>query len=250
MSRIIASEDEKKTRELWIDHRPGRNSWQVMDMNALVIGASGGIGSAVAANLKARGATVTRLSRQKDGLDVTDEDSVAEKLGALEGPFDLVFVATGALVIGGYGPEKTLKTVEAQGLTDQFRLNAMGPMLVLKHGLRLMPRRKRAVFAVLSARVGSIGDNRLGGWHGYRAAKAALNQLVHGASVELARTHPQLVAVCLHPGTVATRFTADYPDHNKVQPPEAAANLLSVIEGLTPEQSGGFYDYAGRAIPW
>jgi NAD(P)-dependent dehydrogenase (short-subunit alcohol dehydrogenase family) len=219
--------------------------------HALIVGASGGIGSAVAGALEARGVAVVRLSRRDDGLDVTDEGSVQAALGALEGPFDLVFVATGALVVGGHEPEKTLRAVTAQGLADQFAVNAAGPALVLKHALPLLPRDRRSVFAALSARVGSIGDNAIGGWHAYRTAKAALNQLLHGAAIELARTHKEAVVLALHPGTVATDFTAKYAGrHRTVLPEEAAGNLLSVIEGATPAMSGGFYDYAGREIPW
>lgn len=218
---------------------------------ALVIGASGGIGAAVVAALSARGAEVTGLSRSGDGLDVTETASVARHLGALEGSFDLIFVATGALVIDGAEPEKSIAGVTAGALADQYLLNAIGPMLVLKHALPLLPKDRRAVFAALSARVGSIGDNRMGGWHSYRAAKAGLNQLIHGAAVELSRTHRRAIAVCLHPGTVATPFTADYAArHPTVPPEEAAENLLGVIEGLTSDQSGGFFDYAGREIPW
>lgn len=220
------------------------------EKTALVVGASGGIGSAVAGALAARGARVTRLSRAADGLDVTDEASVARALGALDGPFDLIFVATGALVVNGHAPEKTLRAVTAPGLADQFAVNAIGPALVLKHSLRLLPRRAPSTFAVLSARVGSIGDNRLGGWYAYRAAKAGLNQLIHGASVEVARSHPMACLVCLHPGTVATTFTSGYPAHEKVTPTEAAENLLAVIDGLSAEQTGRFFDYATREIPW
>ena len=134
---------------------------------------------------------------------------------------------------------------------DQLAVNAVGPALVLKHALRLLPRDRRAVLAALSARVGSIGDNAIGGWHSYRAAKAALNQILHGAAIELARTHREAVVLALHPGTVATAFTARYAGrHRTVPPEEAAANLLAVIEGATPAMSGGFYDYAGEAIPW
>ncbi|WP_102108224.1 SDR family NAD(P)-dependent oxidoreductase [Oceaniglobus roseus] len=219
-------------------------------MRALVIGASGGIGAAIATELRDRGHDVTALSRSGDGLDVTDEASVAQHLGRLDGPFDLVFVATGALVVDGHQPEKSLKALSAEGLCGQFAVNAIGPALVLKHALRLIPRNRRAVFAALSARVGSIGDNGLGGWYSYRASKAALNQLIHGAAIEIGRTHRQAIAVCLHPGTVATDFTAGYPDHDKVTPAAAAKNLLDVIDGLTPDQSGGFYDYAGKEIPW
>ena len=218
---------------------------------ALIVGASGGIGSAVADALQARGVAVSRLSRREDGLDVTDEGSVEAALGALEGPFDLIFVATGALVVGGHEPEKMVRAVTMEGLMGQFAVNAAGPMLVLKHALPLLPREGRPVLAALSARVGSIGDNAIGGWHAYRAAKAALNQLLHGAAIELARTHPEAVVLALHPGTVETDFTAKYAGrHRTVPAEEAAANLLRVIEGATPEMSGGFYDHAGEAIPW
>lgn len=218
---------------------------------ALVIGASGGIGSAVAEELSLRGRDVTGLSRRDDGLDVTDETSVEAALGALEPGYGLIFVATGALVIDGHEPEKAVREVTAGGLLDQFRVNAAGPMLVLKHCLRLLPKDKPSVFAALSARVGSIGDNGIGGWHSYRASKAGLNQLVHGAAIEMKRTHKQAVAVCLHPGTVETTFTEKYAGRHKTVPAgEAAKNLIDVIEGLTPAQSGGFFDYAGREIPW
>lgn len=218
---------------------------------ALIIGNSGGIGSAVEADLTRRGVDVTGLSRSGDGLDVTDEASVERALGALEGPYDLIFVATGALEIDGAEPEKALSALTPKALIDQFALNAVGPAMVVKHSTRLLPRRERAVLAVLSARVGSIGDNGLGGWYSYRTAKAAVNQLVHGAAVELARTHKALACVCLHPGTVATDFTAKYAGrHPTVTPEHAAERLVDLIEGLTPEQTGGFYDYAGKVIPW
>jgi NAD(P)-dependent dehydrogenase (short-subunit alcohol dehydrogenase family) len=217
---------------------------------ALVIGATGGIGQALASALAARGDAVTGLSRA-GGLDLTDEASIAHLLGALEAPFETVLVATGALDIAGAAPEKTLRALDPAALAAQFALNATGPALVLKHALRLMPRDRPARFAALSARVGSIGDNRLGGWYAYRAAKAALNQLVHTAAIEIARTHPQAIVVCLHPGTVATRFTERYRGtHPAVAPAEAAANLLRVLDGLTPARTGGFYDWAGEEIPW
>lgn len=213
-------------------------------MRALVIGDSGGIGAAVADHLRARG-EVVGLSRRRDGLDVTDEAQVAAHLGALEGAFDLIFVATGALGT----PEKSIKSLGAEELQRQFAVNAIGPALVLKHALRLMPRDRRSVFAVLSARVGSIGDNHLGGWYSYRAAKAALNQLMRTASIEVARQRPQAVVACLHPGTVDTPFTAGY-GHDKLAPSDSAARLLAVLDGLEPSDSGSFHDYAGVAVPW
>lgn len=217
--------------------------------NALVIGASGGIGQALCAALAAQGVRVTGLSRSAEGLDVTDEESVAEALGALRGPYDLIFVATGALNGAGAAPEKSLKTLNAAAMADQFAVNCIGPALVLKNSLRLMPKDRRAVFAALSARVGSIGDNALGGWYSYRAAKAALNQVMHTGAIELARTHRSAVCVALHPGTVETGFTQGYAAP-KVAPAKAAQNLLDVIGRLGPAQSGGFFDWQGKQVPW
>lgn len=214
----------------------------------LIIGASGGIGTALAQTLTGE---VVALSRSANGLDITDETSIANAFAGLQGTFDTIFVATGALVIDGHEPEKTVKALTAEALMAQFRTNAIGPALVLKHALPYLPRDRRAVFAALSARVGSIGDNQIGGWHSYRAAKAALNQLIHGAAIELKRTHKQTICVALHPGTVQTPFTAKYAGHHKTVPAaEAAQNLIWVMDGLTTDHSGGFYDYAGKAIPW
>lgn len=218
---------------------------------ALLIGHSGGIGSALHDALTARGVAVTGLSRSTHGLDLTDETSISRHLSALEGPYDLILVATGALEIDGTEPEKTLKTLDPKALADQFALNAIGPALVLKHALKLLAKDRPAVFAALSARVGSIGDNRLGGWYSYRAAKAALNQLLHTASVELARSHKQLCVIALHPGTVATPFTEKYLGrHPAVSADHAAERLLSVLDTLGPADTGRFLDHAGREIPW
>lgn len=213
--------------------------------SALVIGDSGGIGAAVRDALEQRGHAVRGLSRSRDGLDVTDPASVAAHLDRLSGEYDLIFVATGALGT----PEKTIKTLGRAELERQFAVNAIGPALVLKHSVRLLPRDRRAVFAVLSARVGSIGDNHLGGWYSYRAAKAALNQLMRTASIEIARRHPQAVIACLHPGTVDTPFTDGY-GHDKLTPANSAARLLSVLDQLGPEDSGTFRDYAGEVVAW
>ena len=133
----------------------------------------------------------------------------------------------------------------------QFRLNALGPALVMQHAARLMPRDRRAVFAALSARVGSIGDNRAGGWYSYRAAKAALNQFLRAGAVELARTHPQAVVAALHPGTVDTPLTARYRGaHPAVTPAEAAQNLWRAIDTLPAGQGALFRDWAGAEVPW
>ncbi|MEM6847681.1 MAG: SDR family NAD(P)-dependent oxidoreductase [Pseudomonadota bacterium] len=219
--------------------------------NALVVGSSGGIGSALAAELQRRGVAVTGLSRSEHGLDVTDEATVARLLGNLAGAFDCVFVASGALKVGGDEPEKTIKALDPAAMARQFAVNAIGPATVLKHAIPLLPRNTPAHVAVLTARVGSIGDNGLGGWYSYRAAKAAANQIVHTAAVELGRTHKQAVCVAMHPGTVATSFTRDYLGrHPAVAPEEAAGNLLDVLSSLDPSHSGRFFDYAGKPVPW
>ncbi len=225
--------------------------------NALVIGASGGIGGAITQALQAdpRCGAVLRLSRRDTpGFDVTDEASVAEAAQGIASEvdgLDLVFNATGALTIDGVGPEKALKGIDPQAMLRQFALNAVGPALILKHFGGLMPRDRRAVFASLSARVGSIGDNHLGGWISYRAAKAAQNQIIRTAAIEIARTRPLAVVAALHPGTVETGLSVGYRGtHVSVAPPEAAGNLLAVLDGLPPEKTGGFFAYDGSVVEW
>jgi NAD(P)-dependent dehydrogenase (short-subunit alcohol dehydrogenase family) len=216
-------------------------------MKALVIGASGGIGQAVTQALRYSGDEVVTLSRSAEGLDVTDAGSVDAVLGGVSGPFDLIFVAVGVLGT----PEKSLDAIDAGAMAEVMAVNAIGPALILRHLPRLLPRSGRSVCAVLSARVGSIGDNRIGGWYSYRASKAALNQIVHGAAIEVGRSHKDSIVVALHPGTVQTAFTAEYAGrHKTVTAQEAAGNLLGVMGGLTVEQSGGFFDYAGAVVPW
>jgi NAD(P)-dependent dehydrogenase (short-subunit alcohol dehydrogenase family) len=220
-------------------------------MRAAIIGSSGGIGASLVRALADRGADVTALSRRDNGLDVTDEASVAKHVGGLVGPFDLVIIATGALVIDGAGPEKSLRALTAENMAAQFALNAIGPAMVVKHIARQLPRDHPSRVAILSARVGSIGDNALGGWYSYRTAKAGLNQLVHTAAIEIARTHPQAVIAALHPGTVDTALTAAHAGgHATVTPATAAQNLLAVLDRLTPAQTGGFFDWKGETIPW
>ena len=213
--------------------------------HALVIGASGGIGAALAACL-ARHHDVTRLSRAADGLDVTDDASVAAALADLA-PVDLAFVATGILAPEGRAPEKSLDAIDPDVMARVFAVDAIGPALMLKHlAPRLAP---GARVGVLTARVGSIGDNRMGGWYAYRAAKAAANQIVHGAAIEIGRRDKGSVVAALHPGTVETAFTTGYKA-KKVTPDEAAANLIRVLTGLDPSETGGFFDYAGERVEW
>lgn len=216
-------------------------------MRSLIIGASGGIGAALTRYAARTGVEAVTLSRSQDGFDVTNPAAVAAQLQALDGTFDRVIVALGQL---GDRPEKSLSAIEAEQMAQVFAVNAIGPALVLKDIARLLPRDRRAVVGVLSARVGSIGDNRLGGWHSYRASKAAVNQIIRGAAIELRRTRPMAICAALHPGTVATPFTASYPAHKKTTPDQAAAALWQVMDDLSPDQTGGFYDYSGAEIAW
>ena len=217
----------------------------------LLIGNSGGIGHALQGALEARGDSVTGLSRRDTGLDLNSEASIDGQLSALSGPFDAILVASGALEINGARPEKALSQLTQCAFLDQFIVNAAGPALILKHAPRLLPKDRPSQFAALSARVGSIGDNKIGGWYSYRAAKAALNQIIHTGAIELARTHKQAVCVALHPGTVQTPFTAKYLGRPPSVPAsQAALNLLSVLEGLGPDKTGQFFDWAGKPVPW
>ncbi|MFN0023367.1 MAG: SDR family NAD(P)-dependent oxidoreductase [Parvularculaceae bacterium] len=216
--------------------------------SALVIGASGGIGAAIAQKLGAP----ARLSRREDGLDITDEGSVASAAKDLAGQeFDLIFVATGVLAAEGARPEKSFAEVEPESFARALAVNAIGPALVVKHFAPLLARKGHAVLAFLSARVGSIGDNRLGGWMSYRASKAALNQIVRCASVEIGRTRPGAVVLALHPGTIETALTRDHARGRYTATPDACAGqLLGVCASATPAMSGGFFAYDGAPIVW
>lgn len=222
-------------------------------MKAVVIGASGGIGAALAAALEARGDSVVRLSRRDGTIDLAQPDSVAAAARRLSGhSFDLALVATGILAGHEATPERLLDDLTAAGLAEYFAVNAIGPALVLRHFAPLLPRSGRSVIAALSARVGSIADNRLGGWYGYRASKAALNQIVRSAAIELARTRPDAICVALHPGTVATSlaqpFLRSVAPGQLVTPAEAADRLLEVISRVAPEDSGQLLDWTGARI--
>ena len=220
-----------------------------MGQTALIIGASGGIGQALVKELENKAYVVTSLSRHVDGLDITSEDNVAAKLTAIESQFDLIIIATGALS-GSNGPEKSLKALSSEEMATMFAINTIGPALALKHAVPLLPKNRRAVLAVLSARVGSIGDNNIGGWYSYRTSKAALNQIIRTASIELKRSHKHLICAVLHPGTVSTDFTKNYPNHASVSPQTAAQNLLNVLDHLSTADTGGFFDWSGKQIPW
>lgn len=225
---------------------------------ALVTGASGGIGAALLQALRAGDGrrTVIGLGRNTTPpVDVTDEASIAAAaafVGEQALPLRLVIHTVGTLDLEGCRAEKTWRQIDAAAMQRAFAINATGAALVMKHFLPRLARDGRSVFAALSARVGSIADNGLGGWYSYRASKAALNQLVRCAAIELRRSHPGALCVALHPGTVATRLTAEH-DTSRLDvqsPATAATRLLDVLEQLEPGQSGGFFDQRGRPVPW
>ncbi|MGA1109382.1 MAG: SDR family oxidoreductase [Pseudomonadales bacterium] len=191
-------------------------------------------------------------------LDVTEVDSIAltsEYVQQHEGALDVLINSAGILHdADGLSPEKRLQDVSAEKLEKYFWVNSIGPLLVAKYFAPLMKRRERAVIANLSARVGSIGDNRLGGWYGYRASKSAQNMFTRTLSIEMARTHPEMICVGLHPGTVATslsqRFSSRINPEQIFSPALAAEQLLAVIDGLTPSDSGKVFAYDGSVVPW
>jgi len=220
---------------------------------AAVIGASGGIGAALAEALEADGrfAEVARVSRRDDGLDVTDEASVAAMAARL-GPRHLVIVATGFLHDGAHGPEKAMRDLDARRLARSFAVNAIGPALVAKHMLPAMPRQGRRVFAALSARVGSIADNRAGGWYGYRASKAALNMFLRNLAIETGRRRDPPIILGLQPGTVDTGLSKPFQGSAETvfSPARSAARLLEVIDTAPPDWSGALVDWSGERLPY
>ena len=224
---------------------------------AIVFGATGGIGGALVEVLKTSNAfdRVVGLSRRSSpSIDLLDEKSLQQAVdyAAELGDLRLVIDATGFLYDEHQAPEKNLGQVNASNLARAFALNAIGPALIMKHVLPRLPRTGKSVFATLSARVGSIGDNRLGGWYAYRASKAALNQIVRSAAIELSRRSPEAFCIALHPGTVATRLSAPFTaaSLDVLAPEMAAQSLIKVIDQLPPGASGGFFDWRQQPIPW
>lgn len=236
--------------------------------SAVVFGASGAIGGALAERLLTSGRfdlvyagmrrTTDKVPAGAQGFvfDLADEGSIEAACQGFAAPPTMVLVTTGLLHdhARAIEPEKSWRALDTDALSRMFAVNTIGPALVAKHVLGLLPRDRRSVFAALSARVGSIGDNRLGGWHGYRASKAALNMLIANFAIELSRTRPQAIAAALHPGTVESRLSAPFLKPNMAKPPvfpaQSAENLLAVTDALTPDDSGGLFAWDGARIPW
>ncbi len=225
---------------------------------AAVFGSSGAIGNALADALEQSGAfaSVLRFSRSTSpALDLTDEPSIEACANTIRDdgrPLRLAFDATGFLHGNGFMPEKSLRQIDPAHMAHAFAVNAIGPALLMKHVTPLLSGEGKAVFATLSARVGSIGDNRMGGWHAYRASKAALNQIVRTVSIELARRKPEAICVALHPGTVESGLSEPFAKAGlDVRPAgEAAHDLLTVLDGLDASANGGIFDHHGKTIEW
>jgi NAD(P)-dependent dehydrogenase (short-subunit alcohol dehydrogenase family) len=239
------------------------------EMNVVVVGASGGIGHALTIKLAQSFAVASITSCSRSGpvpdhpkvrhqlLDLEDEATIAraaEAVRADAGTLDLVFVASGILHDDeALRPEKTWRALDGAALERVYRINAVGPALVAKHFLPLLARDRKSVFAALSARVGSISENYFGGWHAYRASKAALNMLLRTFAIELARRNPSAVCVGLHPGTVDTPlsapFQANVPEGKLFTPHFAASRLLELLDRITPDDSGKVFAWDGQMIP-
>lgn len=235
-------------------------------LNCVVIGAGGAIGGAFVQRFLAdprvgavhafsrapTGASHARLSEGR--IDLEDEASIAAAIAAAAtgGPIDRLIIATGTLDATGQGPEKSLRDIDAAGLQRYFAVNTIGPALAIKHAVPHLPRERVAIIAALSARVGSISDNRLGGWYGYRASKAALNMVVRTAAIEAQRRRPLSIIVGLHPGTVDSRlsrpFQANVPPDHLLHPADSVERLHHVLDRLQPQDSGRLFAYDGEEI--
>jgi NAD(P)-dependent dehydrogenase (short-subunit alcohol dehydrogenase family) len=223
---------------------------------AIVFGSSGGIGAALVEELERRGgyASIIGLSRSAGDFDFARADgwqALGQKLAAMPPP-TLAIVATGMLQTETHRPERSWREIDADWMLENFRVNSVGPALIAQQLFPILPKMERTVFAVLSARVGSVSDNRLGGWHSYRSSKAALNMLAKSFAIELARSHPAAICVALHPGTVDTDLSAPFQSnveaHQLFTPETSATHLLDVIANLTPADSGLCFDWQGERI--
>jgi NAD(P)-dependent dehydrogenase (short-subunit alcohol dehydrogenase family) len=226
------------------------------DFRALVIGAGGAIGRAFTSALQqdVRCVHVEQVSRsQCSGFDLLDESSIAKQAGASasRGPYDLIVDTTGALTIDGRGPEKSLAALQPEQLVKAFQLNAIGPLMVLRHFAPLLATGP-GIYAKLSARVGSITDNHKGGWYSYRASKAALNMLLQTAAIELQRKNVLLRVVALQPGTVRSELSRPFSAgvSKLLEPADSVAGMLAALRGLQPRQGAHFVDYQGKEMPW
>ena len=219
---------------------------------ALVFGASGGIGQAFSRFLenKLGSENVINISRSFDGFEISDEEKIFKLSESIEGSFNLIINAIGVLQTTEEGPEKTINVVKQKSMIDMMTINAIGPALLLKNFSKKLDKTKFSVFVNLSARVGSITDNRLGGWISYRSSKAALNQIIKTSSIEINRRNKNAICVGLHPGTVKTRFTEKFQNTTEtISPDESVKMMMNVVENLSVDDNGYCFAYDGKVIP-
>ena len=219
---------------------------------ALVFGASGGIGQAFSRFLedKLGSENVVKVSRSFDGFDISDEEKILKFSESIEGSFNLIINAIGVLQTTEEGPEKTINVVKQKSMIDMMTINAIGPALLLKNFSKKLDKTKFSVFVNLSARVGSITDNRLGGWISYRSSKAALNQIIKTSSIEINRRNKNAICVGLHQGTVKTRFTEKFQNTTEtISPEESVEMMMKVVENLSVNDNGYCFAYDGKVIP-
>ena len=218
---------------------------------ALVFGASGGIGQAFSRFLESKlgSENVVKISRSFDGFEISDEEKILKFSQSIEGSFNLIINATGVLQTTEEGPEKTINVVKQKLMIDMMTINAIGPALLLKNFSKKLDKTKFSVFVNLSARVGSITDNRLGGWISYRSSKAALNQIIKTSSIEINRRNKNAICVGLHPGTVKTSFTEKFQNTTEtISPDESVKMMMNVVENLSVDDNGYCFAYDGKAI--
>lgn len=236
------------------------------NLRCVVVGSSGGIGAAmvdalVESDQVSRIHALSRTGRSHPStkvanltFDFTDENSLIAAAQALQEvkPFDIIIVATGLLQGDGISPEKNLRALSHNGFAKSFEINTIGPAMTAKYFVPLLRRDEKAVFAALSARVGSISDNRLGGWYAYRASKAALNMVLKTLAIEIGRRFKNQIIIGLHPGTVDTDlskpFQGNVPEGKLFTPEFSAENLLKVVDGLSADDSGNLFDWAGKQV--
>ena len=219
---------------------------------ALVFGASGGIGQAFSRFLESKlgSENVVKISRSFDGFEISDEEKIFKLSESIEGSFNLIINATGVLQTTEEGPEKTINVVKQKSMIDMMTINAIGPALLLKNFSKKLDKTKFSVFVNLSARVGSITDNRLGGWISYRSSKAALNQIIKTSSIEINRRNKNAICVGLHPGTVKTWFTEKFQNTTEtISPDESVKMMMNVVENLSVDDNGYCFAYDGKVIP-
>lgn len=224
---------------------------------AVVIGNSGSIGSAIEKELSDQGfKNIIGFNRSSNPrLDLLNEETIAQSAQFIKDqntPVSLVFDATGLLHDDNNMPEKTYKNIDQIFMRKNFEINVMGPALIMKYFLPLLDKEEKSIFASISAKVGSISDNRYGGWYSYRASKAALNQMIKTASIEMKMKNQNAICLAIHPGTVESKLSKPFQKNDLTiqSPQESASNIFKILNSSTSKDTGSFYNWDGKIIDW